>query len=45
MIASGGFSPATAIAAVERRWADMVGFPLFIGDGDELLAAIEGATR
>jgi 2,4-dienoyl-CoA reductase-like NADH-dependent reductase (Old Yellow Enzyme family) len=45
VIASGGFSPATAIAAVERRWADMVGLPLFTGDGEELLAAIEEATR
>ena len=45
VIASGGFTPAAAIAAVERRWADLVGFPLYTGDGDELLAAIERAAR
>ena len=40
LVASGGFTPATAIAAVEGRWADMIGFSLPAGDGDDLLSAI-----
>ena len=45
LVASGGFTPATAIAAVEGRWADMIGSPLPAGDGGDLLAAVRQAAR
>ena len=45
LIASGGFTPSTAIAAVERRWADMIGFPSPTDDGDDPLAAVEKTAR
>jgi len=45
LVASGGFTPTTAIAAVEGRWADMIGFPLPVGDGDDLLAAVRQYAR
>ena len=44
LIASGAFTPASAIAAVESRWADAIGFSLIAGDGISLLAAISDAA-
>lgn len=45
LIASGGFTPKTAIAAVKGRWADLIGFPLHAGDGDDILAALAQSAK
>ena len=45
IVASGGFTPATAIAAVEGRWADMIGFSLPASNGDDLLAVVRRSAR
>jgi hypothetical protein len=43
LIAAGAYTPAGAIAAVESRWADAIAFPMMMGDGATLLAAIRRA--
>jgi 2,4-dienoyl-CoA reductase-like NADH-dependent reductase (Old Yellow Enzyme family) len=43
LIASGAYTPAGAIAAVESRWADAIAFTMMMGDGATLLAAIRSA--
>ncbi len=43
LIASGAYAPASAIGAVESRWADAIAFPMMMGDGASLLAAIRSA--
>ncbi|MBU8537332.1 beta/alpha barrel domain-containing protein [Falsiroseomonas tokyonensis] len=43
MLVSGPFTPASALAAVELRWADAVGFET-AEDGPALLAALRGAA-
>ena len=40
VIASGLYTPASAIAAVESRWADAIAFTLATGYGDQLIRAI-----
>jgi 2,4-dienoyl-CoA reductase-like NADH-dependent reductase (Old Yellow Enzyme family) len=40
VIASGFYTPASAITAVQRRWADAIGFTLVTGYGDQLIRAI-----
>ena len=40
VIASGLYTPTSAIAAVENRWTDAVGFTPVTGCGDELIGAI-----
>jgi 2,4-dienoyl-CoA reductase-like NADH-dependent reductase (Old Yellow Enzyme family) len=45
VIASGLYTPASAITAVESRWADAVGFSLVIGHGDQLVRAVTAAVR
>jgi 2,4-dienoyl-CoA reductase-like NADH-dependent reductase (Old Yellow Enzyme family) len=43
VIASGLYTPASAIAAVESRWADAIGFTLVSGHGDDLIRTITAA--
>ena len=43
VIASGLYTPASAIAAVESRWADAIGFTLVSGYGDDLIRTITAA--
>jgi 2,4-dienoyl-CoA reductase-like NADH-dependent reductase (Old Yellow Enzyme family) len=45
VIASGLYTPSSAIAAVESRWADAVGFSLVTGYGDQLIRAIRAAGQ
>jgi N-ethylmaleimide reductase len=40
LIASGEYTPASAIAAVASRFADAIGFTLATGSGDDLMRAI-----
>ena len=44
LIASGAYTPADAIAAVESRWADAIGFTMIAGDSHDLLTAIKAAV-
>lgn len=45
VIASGLYTPASAIAAVESRWADAIAFTLATGYGDQLIRAIRAAGQ
>jgi N-ethylmaleimide reductase len=43
VIASGLYTPASAIAAVENRWADAIGFTVVAGPSDHIIQAIAAA--
>jgi N-ethylmaleimide reductase len=44
LIGSGIYSPESAVATVESRWADAIGFTLAAGRGDKLVRAITATS-
>ncbi len=45
LVASGDYPPADALAAVESRWADAIGFTMMLSDGVGLIAAVNAAAN
>ena len=43
LIASGAYTPDAALAAVESRWADAIGFDLIVGRDDDLVRTLAAA--
>lgn len=44
LVASGDYTPADALAVVEGRWADAVGFTMMLSDGAGLMTAVSNAA-